>query len=132
MIGHVILRLTLWFLLTANFSVANIMIGVAIALLLPRGANSRERLGELFVGVWRIIKAVPQAYVEAIEMMFKPHDREEIVLDPVPPGRSHGMVFLDIFYITFTPKTIVLKYRDDRTYGDCTYEVHRVDRGQRS
>jgi multicomponent Na+:H+ antiporter subunit E len=125
MIGHVILRLTLWFLLTANFSTANIVIGVAIALLLPRGANSRERLRELFVGVWRIIKAVPQAYVEAIEMMFQPHDREEIVLEPVPLGRSHGMVFLDIFYITFTPKTIVLKYRDDRTY-----EIHRVNRGQ--
>jgi multicomponent Na+:H+ antiporter subunit E len=127
MIGHVILRLTLWFLLTANFSVANIVIGVAIALLLPRGANSRERLGELLVGVWRIIQAVPQAYAEAIEMIFKPHNREEIVLEPVPTGRSHGMVFLDIFYITFTPKTIVLKYRDDRTY-----EIHRVYRGQKS
>ncbi|MFM2429912.1 MAG: hypothetical protein RLZZ511_1125 [Cyanobacteriota bacterium] len=127
MIGHVILRLTLWFLLTANFSTANIVIGVAIALLLPRGANSRERLGELIVGVWRIIKAVPQAYIEAIEMMFKPHNREEIILEAVPEGRSHGMVFLDIFYITFTPKTIVLKHREDKTY-----EVHRVYRGQQS
>jgi len=34
MIGHIILRLTMWFLLTANFTPANIMIGVAIAFLL--------------------------------------------------------------------------------------------------
>ncbi|MFM7277792.1 MAG: cation:proton antiporter, partial [Microcystis aeruginosa] len=36
MIGHIILRLTMWFLLTANFTPTNIMIGVAIAFLLPR------------------------------------------------------------------------------------------------
>lgn len=46
MIGHIILRLTMWFLLTANFTPANIMIGVAIAFLLPRNFASSETLGD--------------------------------------------------------------------------------------
>ncbi|MEL7523899.1 MAG: cation:proton antiporter, partial [Cyanobacteria bacterium J06553_1] len=32
-----ILRLTIWFLLTADFSLPNILIGLAIAVILPRG-----------------------------------------------------------------------------------------------
>jgi hypothetical protein len=66
----------------------------------------------------------------------------------VPPRRSQGLIFLDIFLITFTPKTIVLKYRDRARYelefGSNTpenillkqrelgwYEVHRVKEGRR-
>ena len=42
MIGHLILRLILWFLLTSDLSVANIIIGVIIAFVLPRGYPSPE------------------------------------------------------------------------------------------
>ncbi|MEB3295888.1 MAG: cation:proton antiporter [Synechococcales bacterium] len=123
MIGHIILRLTIWFLLTANFSTTNIIIGVAIAFLLPRPSQSKERLGEILLGLWEIIKSIPQAYQEAVELIFRPHTEEEIILEKVRPGRSRGMIFLDIFLITFTPKTTVLKYRDAGFY-----EVHRVFR----
>jgi len=44
MIGHLILRLSIWFLLTANVSLTNIIIGVIIALVLPRGKSSPEKL----------------------------------------------------------------------------------------
>jgi multicomponent Na+:H+ antiporter subunit E len=123
MIGHLILRLVIWFLLTANFSLANIIIGVSIALLLPRGSTSPERLKDLFKVLGKIIIAIPQAYVEAIEMIFRPHRHEEIVMERVQSRRSPGLIFLDIFLITFTPKTIVLKYHEDGWY-----EVHRVQR----
>jgi multicomponent Na+:H+ antiporter subunit E len=121
MIGHLILRLVIWFLLTANFSVANIMIGVSIALLLPRGSTSPERLKELFKVLGKIIVAIPQAYIEAVAMIVRPHTQEEIVMERVQSRRSPGLIFLDIFLITFTPKTIVLKYHEEGWY-----EVHRV------
>ncbi|MEM9538507.1 MAG: cation:proton antiporter, partial [Cyanobacteria bacterium P01_E01_bin.42] len=44
MVGHLILRLTIWFLLTANLSWPNIVIGVAVALILPRNSANSERL----------------------------------------------------------------------------------------
>jgi multicomponent Na+:H+ antiporter subunit E len=127
MIGHIILRLVIWFLLTANFSVANIIIGVSIALLLPRSSTSPERLKSLLRGLGKIILAIPKAYIEAIELIFRPHTQEEIVMERVQSRRSPGLIFLDIFLITFTPKTTVLKYHEEGSY-----EVHHVRRGKPS
>lgn len=121
MIGHLILRLTLWFLLTANFSPANIAIGLAVALLLPRGPRSSESLKDWLQMLKKILWAIPQAYLEAFEMIFRPHSREDIVLERVESRRSSRLVFLDIFLITFTPKTIVLDH-----HPSGWYEVHRV------
>ena len=123
MIGHLILRLTIWFLLTANFSVTNIMIGIVIAFLLPRSTTSPERLKDLLWGLGKIVAAIPQAYMEAVELIVHPHTEEEIVMERVQSRRSPGLIFLDIFLITFTPKTTVLKYHEDGWY-----EVHHVRR----
>lgn len=125
--GEILLRLVIWFLLTANFTVANIFIGVAIALLLPRTSTSHTRLTELFWALGKIIVAIPQAYKEAIQLILFPHTEEEIVMERVQGRRSPGLIFLDIFLITFTPKTTVLKYNEDGWY-----EVHHVKRRQRS
>jgi multicomponent Na+:H+ antiporter subunit E len=123
---NIILRLTIWFLLTADLSLANIVIGIAIAFLLPRSRGEAGLLKDWLRVLWEIIIAIPQAYVEAIEIMVRPHNREEIVRETVKPRRTPGLIFLDIFLITFTPKTIVLKYHEQGWY-----EVHRVRRENR-
>lgn len=124
--GDIILRLVIWFLLTANFSLANILIGIAIALLLPRASTSHAHLKELLRALGKIIVAIPQAYQEAIQLILFPHTEEEIVMERVRSRRSPGLIFLDIFLITFTPKTTVLKYHEEGWY-----EVHQVKRRQR-
>jgi multicomponent Na+:H+ antiporter subunit E len=121
--GDILLRLVIWFLLTANFGVANILIGIAIALLLPLASKSHTRLKDLFWALGKIIVAIPQAYQEAIQLILYPHTEEEIVMERVQGRRSPGLIFLDIFLITFTPKTTVLKYHEDGWY-----EVHHVKR----
>ncbi len=120
---NIILRLTIWFLLTADFSTENIIIGVFIALILPRGRASLGRLKDWLRVLWEIIIAIPQAYIEAVEIMLRPHTEEDIICERVKPQRTPGLIFLDIFLITFTPKTIVLKY-----HKRGWYEVHRVRR----
>ena len=120
---NLILRLAIWFLLTADFSLANIIIGVIIVWLLPRGYTSPGALKDWLRVLWEIVIAIPQAYIEAIQIMFRPHNHEEIVRERVKPRRTPGLVFLDIFLITFTPKTIVTKYNEQGWY-----EVHRVTR----
>jgi multicomponent Na+:H+ antiporter subunit E len=122
-IFNLILRLTIWLLLTNNFGLLNFSIGFAIALLLPQSKTSPEKIKDWLEVLWKIIKAIPQAYLEAIQIMLRPHDQEDIVRQPVKPKRTPGLIFLDIFLITFTPKTIVTKY-DERGW----YEVHRVNR----
>ncbi|GAB4227380.1 MAG: Na+/H+ antiporter subunit E [Stanieria sp.] len=128
MIGYLdlILRLTIWFLLTADVSLANIIIGVAIALLLPRTYTSPSAIRDWLRALWEIIIAIPQAYLEAVEIIFRPHNHEDITMERVKPQRTPGLIFLDIFLITFTPKTIVLKYHEQGWY-----EVHRVRRRQK-
>ncbi|MUG96189.1 cation:proton antiporter [Scytonema sp. UIC 10036] len=129
MVGHLnlILRLAIWFLLTADFSLANIIIGVAIAFLLPGRQKTPEALKDWLRVLGEILVAIPQAYIEAFEIIFRPHKYENITMERVKPGRTPGLIFLDIFLITFTPKTIVLKYREDGWY-----EVHRVRRRKNS
>ncbi|HIK28769.1 MAG: Na+/H+ antiporter subunit E [Oscillatoriaceae bacterium SKW80] len=124
MVGHLIFRLTIWFLLTANFTVTNIIIGVALSLLLPRRYSYPETLKDWLLVLGKILLAIPQAYLEAFELMFRPHDEEEVILKKVAKQRSHRLVFLDIFLITFTPKTIVLKYQEEEGW----YEIHILRR----
>ena len=123
---NIILRLAIWFLLTADISLPNIILGIAIALLLPRSRRSRSTLRDWLRILWEIIIAIPQAYMEAIEIMFRPHNSEDIVRQEVKPMRSSGLVFLDIFLITFTPKTIVVKHDEGGWF-----EVHHVRRRSR-
>ncbi|NJN30128.1 MAG: Na+/H+ antiporter subunit E [Synechococcales cyanobacterium RM1_1_8] len=116
------LRLTIWFLLTADGSWANIAIGLAVALLLPRSSHlASSKLKDWLRALWEVLVAIPQAYWESVEIMVKPHRGEDIVLERVKPNRSAGLIFLDIFIITFTPKTIVVDCR-----ADGWYEVHRI------
>ncbi|MGG6296082.1 cation:proton antiporter [Leptolyngbya sp. AN02str] len=118
-----LLRLSIWFLLTADGSFANILIGLAVVLLLPRGRIAPSALQDWLRVLGEVIVAIPQAYIEAIDIMLRPHRYEDTTLERVRPNRTPGLVFLDIFLITFTPKTIVLKYHERGLY-----EVHRVRR----
>jgi multicomponent Na+:H+ antiporter subunit E len=125
MIGHLnlILRLTIWFLLTSDLSLANIIIGVIVALLLPGRQRVPEALRDWLRVLGEVLVAIPQAYFEAVEIIFRPHNHEDVIIERVKPQRTPGLIFLDIFLITFTPKTIVLKYHEQGWY-----EVHRVRR----
>lgn len=125
MIGHLILRLTIWFLLTANFSVENIIIGVIIALILPRGFTTRERLTEWLQVIGKIFTAIPVAFMEALEIIFRPHKKEEIIPEEIKLKRSPLLIFIDVFLITFTPKTIVVRYNEQGFY-----EVHHIKPGK--
>lgn len=127
MIGYLdlLLRLVIWFLLTSDLSFANIAIGIAVTLLIPRCHISPTKLRDWLRAGWEILVAIPQAFIEAFEIIFRPHNREDIQMERVKPKRTPGLIFLDVFLITFTPKTIVLKYHEDGWY-----EVHRVRRGK--
>jgi multicomponent Na+:H+ antiporter subunit E len=125
MVGYLelLLRLTIWFLLTADLSWPNILIGLAIALLLPRSRTHLADWREWLRTFGKALVAIPQAYLEALEIIFRPHLAETVTMERVLPRRTPGLIFLDIFIITFTPKTIVLKY-----HKQGWYEVHQITR----
>ncbi len=120
-----LLRLAIWFLLTADVSVANIIIGITVCLLIPTGFTASSKLKDWLRALYEVAIAIPQAYWEAVVIMFQPHKHEEIEMQRVRPRRTPGLIFLDIFIITFTPKSIVLRYRNDGWY-----EVHQIKEGE--
>jgi len=126
MIGQFLLRIVIWFLLTANFSITNIVIGVIICLLIPYYRSESIRLKDILQSLGKILKAIPQAYIESIEMIWQPHKYEEVVIEETRHQRSAALVFLDIFLITFTPKTIVLRHNEEGWYV-----VHHVTKRSR-
>ena len=128
MIGlNLILRLGIWFLLTADLSPANIMIGICVAFILPQSYKNKGSLKDWLRALGETLIAIPQAYMEALEIIIRPHNQEAIIMEQVRPNRTPGLIFLDIFVITFTPKTIVLKYHQEGQY-----EVHHVQRRKKS
>lgn len=121
---NLIFRLAIWFLLTADLSLPNIIIGIVIAVFLPGNSKKCSSLLKDWLQVlWKIIIAIPQAYFEAIQIMIQPHNNEDIIRERVKKRRASGLIFLDIFLITFTPKTIVVNYDESGWY-----EIHRVKR----
>jgi multicomponent Na+:H+ antiporter subunit E len=109
-------RLTIWFLLTANLSLVNVLLGVAIALVLPNSFQLKGEVKEWLKAIAKIFTAIPIAYIEALQMIFKPHKKQEIIQQNIPSDRPEELVFMDIFYITFTPKTIVTNYDPQQGY----------------
>ena len=69
----------------------------------------------------KILIAIPIAYIEAFEIIIRPHNGEDMILERAKMKRSPIMIFLDVFLITFTPKTIVVTYNQEGCY-----EVHRI------
>ena len=126
-IFDIVLRLTIWFLLTNDLSRANIVIGVAIAFILPSSSKVALKLKDWFKLLGQLLLTIPQAYKEALELILSRRPLEEsIEAQAVSPLRASGLVFLDIFRITLTPKTIVL--RRDPVKG---YIIHRLERRSR-
>ncbi|TAD76569.1 MAG: cation:proton antiporter [Oscillatoriales cyanobacterium] len=126
MVSIVLFRLLLWLLLTADGSGINLAIGLLVAVLLPRQRLAPDRLRDWLQVLGKIAIAIPMAYIEAIEIMIWPHRHEATIREPVRPNRSAQLVFLDIFLITFTPKTIVSHYNEAGWY-----DVHQIERSSR-
>ena len=128
----IMLKLLLWFSITTDISLANCLIGGAVALMLPSfgtksAISSRMHIKLWLQMLWKIMLAIPQAYLEAFDMMLHPHRVEAIAIEKVRRRPTRGLIFLDIFLITFTPKTVVIDYfTDDNDRG--SYVVHSIRR----
>jgi multicomponent Na+:H+ antiporter subunit E len=126
------MRLLVWCLLTADLEAANLAIGVAVALALPQPRPNRSLPpSQLLRALSASLRAIPQAYGEAFQLVLRRHGRERLEHTPVEwsrQGRNQGqppaaLVFLDVFRITLTPLTIALGLEA----GGSSYRVHRLE-----
>ncbi|MEB3264067.1 MAG: Na+/H+ antiporter subunit E [Synechococcus sp.] len=127
------LRLLLWCLLTGDLEAANVAIGLAVALALPRFRRGRPVPPLVLLrAVGDCLVALPQAYLEAWRMLRGQAAgdpvREEIVRLPAEGRGSALLVFLEVFRVTLTPFTLVLDLEPDGRH----YRVHRLAYGRGS
>lgn len=117
-------RVLLWFLLTSDGSWPNLLIGLAVAVCLPRSRSARWPVGRLWAVIFQSLIAIPKAYVEAFALMLAPSERERFILQPGSGMTSPLVVFLEVFAITLTPFTIVLGVQSDP--NALRYRVHQL------
>jgi multicomponent Na+:H+ antiporter subunit E len=105
---------------------------LAVALALPQPRPNRTLPpSQLLRALSASVKAIPQAYGEAFQLVLRRPARERIEHTPVEwirQGRSQGhppaaLVFIDVFRITLTPLTIALGMEA----GGRSYRVHRLE-----
>lgn len=117
-------RLLLWFLLTADGSAVNLLIGLALAVAMPRARSARWPLRRLLKVLGQSLLAVPKAYLEAAALVLTPSERERFTVVPSSGTSAPLAVFLEVFAITLTPFTIVLGVQSDA--NALRYRVHQL------
>jgi multicomponent Na+:H+ antiporter subunit E len=115
-------RLAVWCLLTADLSRINLLIGLVVALLLPRAQSRPLPLRALLRALGRSLLAVPQAYLEALWLIVGREPQEAEISEATTDATIPLLVFLDVFRITLTPFTIVLGLED----GGRRYRIHAL------
>lgn len=120
-----LLCLVIWLLLTADLSAANVLFGVAIAIVFARPPREPEPLREWLLCLRKLIIVIPLAYGQAFAMIFRPHRVELIVCEKIKPHRTARLIFLDILIISFTPKSIVTRYDDEHYRLHCIQPAAR-------
>ncbi|MEX1323509.1 MAG: Na+/H+ antiporter subunit E [Synechococcaceae cyanobacterium] len=105
---NVALRLGIWMLLTQDPRTLNVLIGGAVALLLPLHSDRAVPLRDLAVAVGAVLTAIPQAFHQALRLLGRRRPREGCDLVPGNGRRSDVLMFLEVFAITLTPFSICL------------------------
>ena len=123
-------RVLLWFLLTSDGTPLNLLIGLAIALCLPRARSGRWPLRRLSGVLLQSLVAIPKAYAEAFILLVAPGERERFIVQPGSGSASPLVVFLEVFAITLTPFTIVLGLNDGSRGPHYTIHQLRPRRGK--
>jgi multicomponent Na+:H+ antiporter subunit E len=115
-------RLLLWCLLTGDPDGFNLLVGLVVALLLPRARSRPLPLRDLLVAIGRCVVAIPRAYGEALVLMVERHPVERETAEAATDSAVPLLVFLDVFRITLTPFTIALGLEADGR----RYRIHEL------
>jgi len=105
---NVALRLGLWMLLTQDPRTLNVLIGLAVALLLPIESSRSLPAHHLVRAMGHVLVAIPQAFQQAVLLLGRRRLREGFGTVPGQGRRNDLLMFLEVFTITLTPFSICL------------------------
>ena len=124
------LRLLLWILLTGDLRAFNLLIGLAVAVLLPRTHRHREPIRPLLRALGEATIAIPTAYGEAFALILAAGHEQSACTERIAARKATpAVIFLELLAITITPFTLVLDlHRVERPgrHPELRYRIHRL------
>lgn len=122
-------RLLLWILLTSDLGAPNLVIGLAVALVLPQAHHRRQPLLPLLRALVASLVAIPLAYGEAMALIANRGPEQERWIERSASGSTAPLVvFLEVLAITLTPFTIVLGVSSSA--AGSRYRIHQLRPGR--
>ena len=126
-LAQILFRLAVWSLLTANFKISNLIIGILISVILPTVRLPNLKINLMMTEFLKTIIAFPKAIQESIYLIFLSNKKEVFINQEssVPENGSQFINFLDLFRITLTPLSLVTKRKDKNNW-----RVHIIEGGK--
>lgn len=120
----VIFRSIIWCLLTSNFQPNNILIGIFLSSILPKGKIPNLRISLFLKEILKTLLSFPKAVQESFYLIFLKRKKEIFInqKSTVSQNENQFVNFLDLFRITITPLTLVTK-----RYSDRFWRVHIIE-----
>ena len=117
-LAQILFRLAVWSLLTANFKISNLIIGIVISVILPTVRLPNLKINLMITEFLKTIIAFPKAIQESIYLIFLSNKKEVFINQEssVPENGSQFINFLDLFRITLTPLSLVTKRKDNNNW----------------
>lgn len=126
-LAQILFRLAVWSLLTANFKISNLIIGILISVILPTVRLPNLKINLMITEFLKTIIAFPKAIQESIYLIFLSNKKEVFINQEssVPENGSQFINFLDLFRITLTPLSLVTKRKNKNNW-----RVHIIEGGK--
>ena len=112
-------RLLCWCLVTSSFSPPNCLFGGLICILIPFGDFKKLQIRTLLPEVLMSLRLPFDMLKESIELMMVTNPKDTFVVEKVSLGTRMGSKFaefMDLFRITFTPMSLVVRRSSDNEW----------------
>lgn len=117
-LSQILFRLLIWCLLTSNFRISNLIIGITISVILPNVRLPNLNLSFMAIELLKTIIAFPISIKESVDLIFL-KNKEEVFVNQrssVEEDGSQFVNFLDLFRITLTPLSLVTRRKDRKSW----------------
>ena len=117
-LSQILFRLLIWCLLTSNFRISNLIIGITISVILPNVRLPNLNLSFMAIELLKTIIAFPKSIKESVDLIFL-NNKEEVFVNQrssVEEDGSQFVNFLDLFRITLTPLSLVTRRKDRKSW----------------
>lgn len=117
-LSQILFRLLIWCLLTSNFRISNLIIGITISVILPNVRLPNLNLSFMAIELLKTIIAFPKSIKESVDLIFLKNKEEVFVIQrsSVEEDGSKFVNFLDLFRITLTPLSLVTRRKDKKNW----------------